>query len=98
MKVKLHLMNDRKIIATEEAPGNITVPFKKLMDALIADLDANYVSEQGDVDKLAVNVMKADAERAKRHPPIREKITEFYTGDPASSQHYYSVVLHGYTD
>lgn len=98
MKVKLHLMNDRKIIATEEAPGNLHVPFRKLMDALIEDLEENYVSEQGDTEKLAVSIMKADAEKAKRHPPVREKITEFHTGDPASPQHYYSVVLHGYND
>lgn len=94
MNVKLHLMNDRKIIATEIVTSSVSTPFKKLMDALILDLDNNYVSEQVDVHKLAVRVMKTEALAARRNPPKREKITEFYTGDPASPQHYYSVVSH----
>lgn len=98
MAVKLHLMNDRKIIATETVGGNLQVPFRKLMDSIIKDIDENYVSDYADVFKDAVSVMKREAEYAKRHPPTRERITEFSTGDPASSQQYYSVVLHAITD
>lgn len=99
MSFKLHLMNDRKILSTEKVHGSdFTTPFRKLMDSLLEDLDNNYVSQQSDTEKRAVNIMKVDAETAKKNPIAREDITSFVTGDPASPQHYYSVVLHATAD
>ena len=99
MSFKLHLMNDRKILSTVAVKGSdFTTPFCSLMDSLIEDLDSNYVSQQSDTEKRAVSIMRVDAESAKRNPPGKEEITDFVTGDPASPQHYYSVVLHATAD
>ena len=98
MSFKLHLMNDRKVIATEEVSRGFSSAFKNLMDSIIVDLDTDYVSERCDTDLLAVNIMKTEALHAKANPPAKEDIPYFHTGDPASYTGYYSVVVHATRD
>lgn len=94
MSFKLHLMDDRKVIATEIVSEGFTKAFRNLMDAIVVDLDENYVSDRSDVDNIVVNIMKLEAMDAKKNTPAKENMSEFNTGDPASYLSYYSVVVH----
>ena len=91
MKTTLHLMNDRRIIASADATTDLLSAFRTLMDKLIEDADTNYVCEISDTERLTAKIMKVAAEDAKTSVVDRSGIVEFYAGDPANYSPYYSV-------
>ncbi len=95
MEVKLHLMNDRKVISTVLVGElDLVDSFKLLMDNLITDIDDNYSNEHYDANLVISNVMKADARKAKETVSTREEMSSFVTGNPEEFEHEYSVVVH----
>ena len=91
---KLHLMSDRRIVATEDVVGEVSIHFCNLMDKLIEDLDS-YIPDGFDTNDDVRSVMRYAAEKAKRHPPELSDICSFHTGDPAQPHAIYSIVIQG---
>ena len=90
----LHVMNDRKVVATVEVGDEgVSAAFKRLMDLLIADIDENYSTDHFDVSKIISKIMKGDARRARDADLSIEEMSSFLTGDPEKLQHEYSVVV-----
>ena len=90
MDIKLHLMDDRKIIKT--VPTTIegaSSAFLLLMDHLEDSLE-DYPCAQSDANKDYWNVIRNDIARAQRNPPATaDQITKWYSD-------IFNVVVHAY--
>ena len=80
MTVKLHLMDDRKIIKTVTVGDEgLQVAFTDLLDYLSTVL-IDYPCEQSDIHQDFWSIIRMDIAKAKLHPPLtKHQVTEWYS-------------------